>query len=136
VSLIKFLIALAFTSAFRFAFADSPCPNVNATPESHKCMEAKIAEAEALLDRYIYAAQTEAAGIGSTEPPKLANTQTLWLKYRDSQCGDAYLFWLAGSYRYEATLKCELELTRSRTHEIWSTFLVRFGTGPPVLPEP
>ena len=98
-------------------------------------MEAAIARAEAKLSKYIEAAKVEANGL-SSEPPKLDETQKLWLQYRQQQCGDAYLFWLAGSYRYAASLQCQLELTRSRTHEVWSTFLVRFGNSPPVLPEP
>ena len=125
---------IAFSAAFTLVHAEPLCPGANATPESHKCMEAAIANAEAKLSKYIEAAKVQANGL--SEPPKLDATQKLWLQYRQQQCGDAYLFWLAGTYRYEASLQCQLELTRSRTHEIWSTFLVRFGNSPPVLPEP
>lgn len=111
------------------------CEGANATPESHRCMEAEVAKAEAKLSRYLKTAQAEANRLSSS-PPTLAATQKLWLQYREQQCGDAYLFWLAGTYRYEASLQCRFELTRSRTHEVWSTFLVRLGNSPPVLPEP
>lgn len=112
------------------------CPaTINATPESHACMEAAIGKAEARLNQYLQAAQLE-ANANSTEPPQLLATQERWLAYRDKQCGDAYLFWLSGTYRYEASLRCRYEITNSRTHEVWATFLVRFGGSPPVLPEP
>ena len=130
------IAALLLLSTFVVhAHAAPLCQGTNATPESHKCIEALIAKAEAQLAQYLAAAQAEAREMSSS-PPQLEATQLLWLKYREQQCGDAYLFWVDGTYRYEASLQCTLELTRSRTHEVWFTYLVRFGNSPPVLPEP
>jgi len=117
------------------ARAEPLCPAANSTPESHECMEKEVATAEARLSKYIDAAQAQANELSSS-PPKLDVAQKVWLQYREQQCGDVYLYWLPGSYRYEAVLRCHLELTRSRTHEVWATFLYRRGSSPVGLPEP
>jgi uncharacterized protein YecT (DUF1311 family) len=117
------------------ALASPHCPAANSTPESHECIEAEISKAETTLSAYLAAAQAQANSLSSS-PPNIEEEQKVWLQYRVRQCGDAYLYWLPGSYRYEAALECALELTRSRTHEVWSTFLLRVGNAPPVLPEP
>jgi uncharacterized protein YecT (DUF1311 family) len=130
-----FAVLIVLATAGIHAHSAPLCQGANATPESQKCMEAQIQKAEAQLSKYLEAAQAEADTL-SSDPPRLGAAQKLWLQYREQQCGDAYLFWLAGTYRYEASLQCQLELTRSRTHEVWSTFLVRLGNSPPALPEP
>jgi len=46
------------------------------------------------------------------------------------------LFWVNGSYRYEAAFACNRQLDRERMHDLWSAYLNVPGGGPPALPEP
>lgn len=110
------------------------CGTAGTAAGTRTCLEALGAEADARLAAYLDAAQAEADQM-TIPPVNLAHAQALWANYRQQQCGDVYLYWGTGSYRYEAVNWCHLELTRARTHALWSAYLVR-GGGPPVLPEP
>jgi len=131
----RFLL-LAISISFDAHAAGTPiCGTASTTAETRKCLANETVKAEAQLEAYLNAAQAQADQM-TDKPPSLAHAQEVWLEYRKQHCGDAYLFWGSGSFRYEAAAQCNLELTHSRTHEVWSAFLVRFGNSPPVLPEP
>ena len=131
----RFLL-LAISISFAAHAAGTPvCGTATTAAETRTCLENEVAQAEAQLETYLSAAQAQTAQM-TDKPPNLAHAQEVWLEYRKQHCGDAYLFWGAGSIRYEAATQCNLELTHARTHELWSAFLVRYGNSPPVLPEP
>ena len=128
------LLAISITFAAH-ATGTPVCDTASNTAEARTCLESETVKAEAQLKAYLNAAQAQAAQM-TDKAPSLAHAQDAWLEYRKQHCGDVYLFWGSGSFRYDAAAQCNLELTHARTHEVWSAFLVRFGNSPPVLPEP
>ena len=111
------------------------CLDANNTFDEAKCLNQELDKANSVLAEYLATAQQQIDKQNSRKP-QIAAAQEAWLKYRDAQCGDVYTYEEAGSYRYRAELECEIEATRSRTHEIWSAYMRTFGTSLPLRPEP
>ncbi|MFC5527741.1 lysozyme inhibitor LprI family protein [Rhodanobacter ginsengisoli] len=105
------------------------------TPEIQACMEKKLDEANALLAKYLTAAQARIdKDFGSK--PNLRASQAAWAHYRDLECGDVFEFWVQGTYRTIANSECMLRLTQQRTHEVWQAYLTYQDSTSPLLPEP
>jgi uncharacterized protein YecT (DUF1311 family) len=111
------------------------CGNAKNTVEETECLSAELDKANRILTEYMAAAKARIAGQNSGKP-QLDAAQDAWRQYRSAECGDVYAYWEAGTYRYRAELECEIQLTRSRTHDIWSAYMRNFGTSPPLRPEP
>lgn len=111
------------------------CLNAKNTAEETQCLNQEFAKANSVLAEYLTAAQ-EKINKQNSGRPQIAAAQEAWLRYRDAQCGDVYAYEERGSYRYRAELECEIEATRSRTHQIWSAYMRTFGTSQPLRPEP
>jgi uncharacterized protein YecT (DUF1311 family) len=111
------------------------CLDAKNTVEETQCLNQELDKANKILTEYLTTAQAQINKQNSGKP-QLSTTQEAWLKYREAQCGDVYTYEEAGTYRYRADLECEIEATRSRTHEIWSAYMRTFGTSLPLLPEP
>lgn len=111
------------------------CLDAKNTLDEAKCLKHELDKADSVLAEYLAAAQEQIDKQNSGKP-QIAAAQEAWMKYRNAQCGDAYTYEAAGSYRYRAELECEIEATRSRTHEIWSAYMRTFGTSLPLRPEP
>jgi len=122
-----FFIAAFFMLGARAA--EPICLNAANTVEETQCMSAELDKADKILAEYLSAAKDRLAKEDMGKP-QLDAAQEVWLKYRSAQCGDVYTYWAAGTYRYRAELECEIEATRSRTHEIWSAYMKNFGTSP------
>ncbi len=111
------------------------CLDSKNTLEETQCLNKELDKANKVLAEYLATAQAQINKQNSGKP-QIAATQEAWLKYRQAHCGDVYTYEEAGTYRYRADLECEIEATRSRTHEIWSAYMRTFGTSLPLLPEP
>lgn len=111
------------------------CLNAKNTVEETKCLNQEFDKANSVLAEYLSTVQAQ-INKQNAGKPQLAAAQAAWLKYREAQCGDVYAYEERGSYRYRAELECEIEATRSRTHEIWSGYMRTFGTSLPLRPEP
>jgi uncharacterized protein YecT (DUF1311 family) len=115
--------------------SDPLCLHAKNTVEETQCLSGELDKANKVLTEYLNAAKERIARESSGKP-QLDAAQDAWLHYRSAQCGDVYTYWEAGTYRYRADLECEIELTRSRTHDIWFAYMRNFGTSPPLRPEP
>ena len=62
--------------------------------------------------------------------------QTLWQAYADKACDAVYTRWQAGTIRVVMALECHIELTRQRTHHLWSEYLSFPDSTEPLRPEP
>jgi uncharacterized protein YecT (DUF1311 family) len=111
------------------------CLNTKNTIEETQCLSQELNKENGVLAKYLATAQ-EQINKQNSGKPQIAAAQEAWLKYRQAQCADVYTYEEAGTYRYRADLECEIEATRSRTHEIWSAYMRTFGTSLPLLPEP
>lgn len=59
-----------------------------------------------------------------------------WTTYRRRECDAVYESWGFGTARFAENASCSIDITRARTHELWSRWLTNFGGAPPDLPEP
>lgn len=139
---------LAIAASLAAAPASDPGPQAQAncpdgsTIEINDCQSAVLAKAEAELKRYLAAArqrlQTDAAddpGVAKSLA-QFDKVQAAWTAYREADCDALYDYWSGGSIRNTIALTCKIDLTRARTHTVWSEYLTYMDSTPPDLPEP
>lgn len=117
------------------------CPG-ESTIEINDCQSAVLAKAEGELKRYLAEArkrlQSEAADDAGAAKAlaQIDKAQAAWMAYREAECGALYDYWSSGTIRNTIALTCEIDLTRARTHTVWSEYLTYMDSTPPILPEP
>ena len=132
----RILIALLIGSALQAASAkDVICADPKDALADRTCMSAEVDIAEIKLANYLDAAKVRVASDESVRL-SLDEAQKAWLAYRSMQCGDVYKRWGTATYRYRASLQCVVDLTRQRTHDLWSAYLTYVDSTPAMLPEP
>ena len=133
----RHLIAVisVFSFATAAAAAEPLCRDSKNTVEDTKCMSAEIDKADKALREYLEAAK-ERLSRDKVKGLNLDATQAEWSRYRTMHCGDVYLYWVEGTYRYRASAQCQIDLARSRTHDIWAAYLTFVDSTPALLPEP
>jgi uncharacterized protein YecT (DUF1311 family) len=136
------MIAIAVLATITALAAAPPkCPGDN-TIEINDCMSATLTKAQSDLDRYLAAARkrlkSEAADDAGSAAAlaDLDRVQAAWVAYSKSDCDAVYDAWSAGTIRTAMALTCEIDLTRQRTHTVWSEWLTYMDSTPPILPEP
>ncbi len=127
-------LALGALLATHMAVA-APCDDLEDTVEINACLHGEVAKAEDELDRYLEASRTRHAD-ASDAVVSMEAAHGAWLRYRDSHCFAVYDLWADGSLRGAQLATCLLELTRRRTHDIWSVYLSTPDNPEGVLPEP
>jgi uncharacterized protein YecT (DUF1311 family) len=117
------------------------CPGDN-TIEINDCMSATLTKAQGDLDRYLAAARTRLKSEAKDDTGAAAalvdldKVQAAWVAYSRADCAAVYDYWSAGTIRDSMELTCEIDLTRRRTHTVWSEWLTYMDSTPPILPEP
>jgi uncharacterized protein YecT (DUF1311 family) len=123
-------------SAFAVTVRASPCSELGApSPAWVQCSNAAMDAQDAKLETYLKAAHSRTRALGR-EPMDFTAAQKAWVAYRIAQCADVYLFWGYGNFRYDASLDCNLQMTRERMHDLWSSYLTFLDGAPLILPEP
>ncbi|MGB9109794.1 MAG: lysozyme inhibitor LprI family protein [Telluria sp.] len=117
------------------AAAEQLCPDSKSTVDDTKCMSAEIDKADSILKAYLEAAK-ERISRDKIAGLNLDAAQAEWSRYRTMHCGDVYQYWAEGTYRYRASAQCQIDLARSRTHDIWAAYLAFVDSTPSLLPEP
>jgi len=115
--------------------AELLCANASNTVDETKCMSAEIDKADRTLQEYLTEAKDRIAR-DKVVGLQLDAAQAEWSRYRTRHCGDVYLYWEQGTYRYRASAQCQIDLARSRTHDIWAAYLTFVDSTPALLPEP
>jgi uncharacterized protein YecT (DUF1311 family) len=136
------MIGIAILAAASVAAAPpANCPGEN-TLEINDCQAAKLAAADAELQRYLAAARkrlksdaADDAGVAKALAG-FDKIQAAWSAYRDAECGALYDYWSSGTIRTSIELVCKIDLTRQRTHTVWGDWLTYMDSTPPILPEP
>lgn len=106
--------------------------------DEYKCLSGVDGSATEQLERYEQAAVAlikQDHDIKSTLTEFEAG-QAAWAKYKKFECSAVFDHWISGTARVAETEQCDISVTRARTHEIWKDWLIVFGGGPPILPEP
>ena len=129
-ALASLLCAIATTS-----HAEILCATAKNTQEEAQCMAAEVTKADKKLEAYLQAAKSRINKIPDAKL-NLDIAQKTWEQYRAAHCGDVYTFWAEGSVRYRQSAQCQLDLTQSRTHDVWKAYLTYVDSTPPVLPRP
>jgi uncharacterized protein len=115
------------------------------TPEIDACALEYSRRADRELARYIAAARKRLIGEAKEEPdsqaPKTAlagfdASQAAWIAYRKAECSAVYDWWSEGTIRGAMYQGCWETITKSRTADIWSTWLHFMDSTPPLLPKP
>ena len=111
------------------------CENAMDTYAMNVCAGRELESADAKLAQYISAAKEKySSKMGVVEA--LDKSQEDWLVYRQSHCDAIYEMWSGGTIRGVMFGGCMLQLTKQRTHSIWSDYLTYMDSTPPMLPEP
>jgi uncharacterized protein YecT (DUF1311 family) len=135
------IAVLAATVGLAGAQAAPKCPGDN-TIEINDCMSATLTKAQADLDRYLAAARKRLKSEAADDAGSAAaladvdKVQAAWVAYSKADCDAVYDNWSAGTIRTAMALTCEIDLTRQRTHTVWSEWLTYMDSTPPILPEP
>jgi len=111
------------------------CDQARNTLELNECRGKQVETAEAKLKTYVAAARSRAAELG-VAAVALDAEQAAWEAYRDKYCANVYEIWHQGTIRVEMGARCVLQVTRSRTFDVWSAYLTYADSTPPVLPDP
>jgi uncharacterized protein YecT (DUF1311 family) len=133
----RWLIALVFIPAASFA-ADpvANCEKPATTYDFNICGSKDVEKAEAELARYLEAAKARMAKEEPEAVKAIDDAHAKWQEYKSKHCEAVYLRWQQGTIRGPKSARCNLDLTRQRTHRIWSDFLTYPDSTPPILPEP
>lgn len=121
------------------------CVRDGTTIEMNACAFQDLERETARMDRYLAAARLRAAegdaesatyGEPTQRQAFLEKSQAAWLAYSTVVCDGVYDQWKDGTIRTVLYLGCRIDMTRQRTHLVWSDYLTFRDSTPPVLPEP
>jgi len=104
------------------------CDSAFTTYDMRRCLGAELREAEGQMATYLAAARREVAFVAL-----LDSTQAAWLQYRSLECRAASDIWEGGTGQPVVQLQCLVDLTRTRTSEVWHDYLYAGDSG---LPDP
>ncbi|WP_438768310.1 lysozyme inhibitor LprI family protein [Kushneria sp. TE3] len=114
---------------------------VQTTVDMSSCLAVIATSADEELQYYIETAQKDLDASyreysDSMEKIDLSEENRHWEEYVRLYCGHVYHSFGTGTLRDPAARMCFIDLTRQRTHRIWTDFLARPHADEPVLPEP
>lgn len=122
------------------------CSQAMTTIEINACIGRDLDLEQERMNLYLDTAfavlREEAAGAGegldeaNALIAEIEAGQTLWQAYADKACAAVYTRWQSGTIRVAMALDCQIELTRQRTHHLWSEYLSFPDSTEPILPEP
>jgi uncharacterized protein YecT (DUF1311 family) len=129
------MLALFYTLATTAAQAEIVCANINTPQEEARCMAGEVDKANKKLSSYLQAAKSR---LQQEDDNKLDldATQRAWENYRSAHCDDVYTYWASGSIRYRQSAQCQLDLTLTRTRDVWQAYLTFADSTPALLPAP
>ncbi len=96
----------------------SPCAFIETQAGANACARHKYEQANIKMKR-VYGQQMSAlAGENDKDQQKLSEAQTLWLKYRDSNCESEASIYESGSIRPAVYSHCLASITQERTRRM------------------
>lgn len=116
--------------------AENPCPGTT-TVEVNACLNSRLGEADAALNRYYRAALDRLKNDKKPQAVKtLVQAERSWIAYRDAECRAADQSWSGGTIHTSMALDCQIRLTNIRTYTIWRNWLTYPDSTPALLPRP
>lgn len=101
-----------------------------------ECLVQKVDAAEKMLQTYITAVDKRYAQKEPRAVSLLAESQTAWSRSKEAFCRSAAEEFSGGSASNALYLRCVLQQTERRTHDVWEWHLTYGDSTPPDLPEP
>ncbi|MGB2663261.1 MAG: lysozyme inhibitor LprI family protein [Candidatus Acidiferrum sp.] len=101
---------------------DSPCAGVVVTSDLVSCLSKAKDASDAKLNSVYQSIKKKLEGEDSN---RLVETQSVWIKYRDSNCAAERALYGNETGQYPAYLACMEEITRARTKELQITYAVK-----------
>jgi uncharacterized protein YecT (DUF1311 family) len=86
-----------------------------------RCLSKAKDASDARLNSVYQSIKKRLEGEGSN---RLVETQTVWIRYRDSNCAAERALYGNGTGQYPAYLACMEEITKARTKELQITYAV------------
>ena len=120
--LVSILFAAAQLPAQQLNQLDSPCYGVVATENLASCLSKAKASSEAVMQAQYEAIKKH---LDEGERDQLAQSQELWLQYRDANCSAEKTLYGSGTGAQPAYLACMEAMTRQRTKDLKITYEVR-----------
>ena len=130
-----YIYILIFAFSYSAQSKELDCDNALTTIEINVCAGRTLDIAETELKTYIATAEQKYASEKNVIEA-LQKSQFAWINYRKSHCHAIYEKWSRGTIRGVMFSSCMLQLTKERTHTIWSDYLKYMDATPPLLPEP
>jgi len=112
------------------------CAYQNDSRGEKVCISNQAGLAEETMATYLQAARSTVEGSDSLTQ-QIDDSQKAWIRYRKEQCDDDSLWAKVGGkpFSFRLSMECQLDLTRSRTHDIWAVYLSH-NPKSPILSEP
>ena len=101
---------------------DSPCYGVVAANDLVSCLSKAKASSEVSMQAQMDAIKKR---LDQDERAQLAESQELWLQYRDANCSAEKTLYGSGTGAQPAYLACIEAMTRQRTKDLKVTYAVR-----------
>lgn len=114
---------------------DVNCKNAENTMQINYCAGVELENAENEMNTYFLKSK-EHNNYDPVLIKSIEKAQQAWSVYAEAHCNSIYTMWREGTIRGIMHLSCKTNLTKQRTHDIWSNFLTYMDSTPPVLPEP
>lgn len=124
---------------------EPPVCSGSTTPEVDSCAAEYARRADRELARYVAAARKrlsdeakdDSNGRSSQDAlSQFDKSQATWVAYRKAECEAVYSWWSDGTIRGAMSQDCWLEVTKSRTAAILSSWLQFMDSTPPLMPPP
>jgi uncharacterized protein len=112
------------------------------TIEVNQCQAEESRRADRELARYVAAARARLlseAGDSDNSAKALAGldvSQKAWEAFRKAECDAVYDWWSDGTIRGAMYEDCVQAVTRSRTEQVWQSWLQFMDSTPPLMPRP
>lgn len=102
------------------------CAYQDDSKEEKVCISNQAGLAEKRMLTYLQAARRAVEGNESLMQ-QIDESQTAWVNYRKEQCDNDSLWARVGgkAFSFRQAMQCQLDLTLSRTHDIWAVYLSR-----------
>ncbi|BBB29503.1 lysozyme inhibitor LprI family protein [Neptunomonas japonica] len=131
----KYLLLLIWLYSTAVFSDDFDCDNAMTTIEINHCVGLVLDSAEKEMNTYLLKSK-EHHHYDPELTESIESAQKTWAVYAQAHCDSIYTMWREGSIRGVMYLSCKTNITKQRTHDIWSSFLTYMDSTPPVLPEP
>ena len=101
--------------------------NSPVTSDIEACLTLELERADSSLSEYLKEARKTCAE-DAEDMAALEAAQKAWAQYVEADCKAAHQHWIQGTIRGAAYLSCKVIHTKSRTCDLWGTYLQNMAT--------